>query len=37
MIVDGELGMPMELGKIPPGQTGDGQYWLGDRDGELAS
>lgn len=34
MIIDGELGMPMELGKIAPGQIGDGSYWLGKRSGE---
>ncbi|ORY74052.1 RNA polymerase II-associated [Leucosporidium creatinivorum] len=33
MIVDGELGMPLELGKIAPGSYGDGSYWTGSRTG----
>lgn len=30
-VLDGELGLPLELGKIRPGNYGDGSYWLGDR------
>lgn len=33
MIIDGELGMPLELGKIPAGSYGDGSYWTGNRSG----
>lgn len=35
MIVDGELGMPLELGKIAPGSYGDGSYWTGNRTGAF--
>ncbi|SCV70459.1 BQ2448_1853 [Microbotryum intermedium] len=33
MILDGELGLPIELGKIPDGAYGDGEeeYWIGNR------
>lgn len=34
MIIDGELGMSQELGKIPQGQFGNGSYWLNDRSGQ---
>lgn len=36
MIVDSELGMPMELGKIRQGDYGDGEYWMGDRSSESS-
>lgn len=35
MILDGELGMPMELCRIREGEYGDGEYWKGNRSGEL--
>lgn len=35
MIVDGELGMPLELGQIAPGSYGDGSYWTGTRTGAF--
>ncbi|KDE05606.1 hypothetical protein MVLG_03978 [Microbotryum lychnidis-dioicae p1A1 Lamole] len=33
MILDGELGLPLEMGKIPDGAYGDGEeeYWIGNR------
>lgn len=31
MIIDVEMGMPMELGKIRPDEFGDGEYWMGNR------
>ncbi|KAI5477001.1 Paf1 family protein [Pseudohyphozyma bogoriensis] len=31
LVIDGELGLPLELGKIASGSYGDGAYWDGDR------
>lgn len=35
MVLDSELGMPLELGHVPVGEYGDGAYWEGKRDGAL--
>ncbi|GAA6028574.1 hypothetical protein JCM8097_007289 [Rhodosporidiobolus ruineniae] len=32
MILDGELGMPLEYGRAPEGQQRDGKYWMGERE-----
>ena len=36
MVLDGELGMSIELGKIKEGEFGNGNYWNGDRSSELS-
>lgn len=36
MILDGELGLPLELGKIREGEFGDGEYWQGNRSGSSS-
>lgn len=34
-MLDNELGLPMELGKIRAGDCGDGEYWNGSRSGKF--
>lgn len=35
MILDGELGLPLEYGKSREGAPVEADYWCGNRDGEL--
>ena len=35
MILDGELGLPIQVGKLAIGDYGDGTYWMGDRTSKL--
>lgn len=35
MMLDNELGLPMELGKIRAGDCGDGEYWNGSRSSKF--
>lgn len=37
IILDGELGLPLEVGKLAIGEYGDGSYWMGDRSGQCAA
>lgn len=36
MILDGELGMPLEYGRAGEGQQADSEYWLGNRSGAFS-
>lgn len=36
LILDSELGLPLEYGKPHEGGRGDGEYWMGNRTGEVA-